>query len=153
MFHALIRNGKLTMGKVLAERFEKWKRGNEGVEVVIQPWKPTRSSSQNAYYWVYLGIIAKETGELENDLHQLFKRKFLAPVFRTVMGEEVSIPRSTTKLSKMDFGDYLDKICALTNVPLPDPEAAGYISNSKPMKKTYQPSREEMEIKGDGPTF
>lgn len=49
--------------KVPAERFNKWKRGNEGVEVVIQPWKPARSSSQNAYYWVYLGVIAEETGE------------------------------------------------------------------------------------------
>lgn len=151
MFHALIRNGKLTMGKVPAERFDKWKRGNEGVEVVIQPWKPTRSSSQHRYYWVYLGVIAKETGELENDLHQLFKRKFLPPVFRTVMGEEVSTPRSTTKLSKADFGDYLDKICALTNVPMPDPEVAGYIPNSKP-RRHYKMPEHDVDV-GGGPTF
>ena len=30
-----------------------------------------------------------------------------------------------TELSKVDFGEYLDKICALNNASLPDPEAAG----------------------------
>lgn len=67
------------------------------------------------------------------------------------MGEEVSKPRSTTKLNKSGFSDYLDKICALTNVPLPDPEAAGYIPNSKPMKHYHGPEH-ETDI-GAGPTI
>jgi hypothetical protein len=46
-----------------------------------------------------------------------------------VNGEEIKIPSSTTTLSKIDFGEYLDKIAAETGIPLPDPEAAGYISN------------------------
>ena len=90
---------------------------------------PKRSDSQNRYLWFYYEIIAKETGENADDLHELFKRTLLPPVFKTVRGQELKLPRSTTELSKPEFNDFLDKIAALTGVPLPDPEAAGYISN------------------------
>lgn len=86
-----------------------------------------RSQSQNNYYWLYLGVIEYETGNNANDLHEYFKRIFLPPRYITVMGAELRIPRSTTELSKVEFGEFLEKICALTNVPLPDPIAAGYL--------------------------
>ncbi len=69
------------------------------------------------------------TGENADDLHQYFKRKLLPPVFKKIRGEEIKLPASTTDLDKIAFGEYLDKIAALTEIPLPDPEAAGYISN------------------------
>jgi hypothetical protein len=68
-----------------------------------------------------------ETGDNADDLHEFFKRKLLPPVFKTIRGEEIKLPASTTDLSKSDFAEYLDRICALTNVPLPDPVAAGYL--------------------------
>jgi hypothetical protein len=43
------------------------------------------------------------------------------------MGETINIPASTTELNKQDFSDYLDRICALTEIELPDPELAGYL--------------------------
>ena len=72
-------------------------------------------------------MIEKETGNNAHDLHEYFKRTLLPPVFKTVLGKEFKVPASTTDLSKGDFTVYLDKIAALTNVPLPDPIAAGYL--------------------------
>jgi hypothetical protein len=76
------------------------------------------------------------TGDNADDLHEFFKRKCLPPRFIKAQGQEVRIPGSTTDLSKDAFGEYLDKIAALSGVPLPDPEAAGYIPNNKPMTKS-----------------
>jgi hypothetical protein len=128
MFRAVIRNGKLTfVSHSVKEAFEQFKADHEGAYITLKPEKHTRSNSQNAYYWVYLGVIERETGETATDLHEFFKRKFLPPRLVVLQGEEIQLPTSTTTLSKSDFTEYLDKICALTNVPLPDPEAAGYV--------------------------
>lgn len=93
--------------------------------------KTTRSLSQNAMYWHYLGVIEAETGNLSDDLHSYFKRKLLPPRFKTILGEEIKLPATTTELSKAEMGEYLDKIASLVNIPLPDPEAAGYINEYK----------------------
>src|ERR1019366_2306172 len=116
---ATIKNGKIEFANPeIAFQFQEWKLAHDGCEIVIdQPHHP-RSHSQNAYYWAYLTIIAKETGDNENDLHEYFKRKLLPPVFKTIRGEEMKLPASTTDLDKLGFTEYLDKICSLTNVPL-----------------------------------
>ena len=88
-----------------------------------------RSSSQNRYYWEYLEIIEMETGNDANDLHEYFKRLLLPPKWLKVLDKEIKVPSSTTDLNKQQFSDYLDKICSLTNVPLPDPIEAGYLPN------------------------
>lgn len=128
MFRGTIKGGKLEWASpAVAMAFQKYKQTHDGAHVVLSEEKPTRSNSQNAYYWVYLGIIEKETGNTADDLHEYFKRKLLPPVIKKVLGQEVKIAASTGDLTKSDFSDYLDKICALTNVPLPDPIAAGYL--------------------------
>lgn len=134
MFRAEIVGGKLSFGEKTKPIFLEFLASHEGRKVTVQLEKKVRSRSQNAYYWVYLGVIARETGDNADDLHEFLKRKLLAPVFKTILGKEVKLPRSTTDLEKWEFGEYLEKICALTNVPLPDPEAAGYISNYGSMK-------------------
>lgn len=90
--------------------------------VSIEQEKWVRSTSQNKFYWAYLRIIANETGHTEDDLHALFKRKFLPPEFKTILGVEVKLPASTTKLDKISFGEYMDKILAMTGIPIPDPK-------------------------------
>lgn len=121
-------NGKLEFSAFAHEAiFNQWLSENK--KLLIRKVKPTRSSQQNRYYWLYLGIIEKETGNPADDLHEFFKRKFLPPRFIRFRKEEMKIPGTTTGLSKADFSDYMDKICALTGVPLPNPEEAGFITN------------------------
>jgi hypothetical protein len=122
-FRAHVTHGQI----VLPVRLVEWARVHDGAQIAIEEIKHTRSLSQNSYYWLYLDVIARETGDNADDLHEFFKRKLLPPVFKTIRGEEIKLPASTTDLNKNDFTEYLDKICALTNVPLPDPQAAGYL--------------------------
>lgn len=96
---------------------------------------PTRSTSQNRYYHLFLGIIERETGQNADEIREWAKRKFLPARFITVNGEEMRIPGSTRDLDKSGFTDYLDKISAAVEIALPDPVAAGYISNYEPIKK------------------
>lgn len=114
-----------------------YKRGinsfNDKQKVVITIDKATnkRTKTQNNYYHFYLSIIEKETGELAYDLHNLFKRKLLPKKFKVVLGQEIEQEPTTTTLDKIEFSDFLDKICAMTGVPIPDPSLAGFISNNK----------------------
>jgi hypothetical protein len=123
MWRATVTHGEV----MLPVRLRQWAAGHDGARLIIEEEKRVRTRSQNSYYWVYLGVIAEETGDNPDDLHEFFKRKLLHPVFKTIRGEEIKLPRSTTELTKLEFGEYLDKICALTNIPLPDPQAAGYL--------------------------
>lgn len=109
-----------------------WKRFlwslKDGAEltVTVEKRKRIRSLSQNSLYWKYLSIIELETGNDANLLHEYFRRIFLPPVVNIILGKEVTLPASTTKLEKHEFSTYLDKINALTGIPLPDPVMAGF---------------------------
>lgn len=126
-FRAHIEKGRLAIDT--PESYKRYLSGlNDGekMTVTIEKKKNTRSLSQNAYLWVYYQVIENETGTNVNDVHEWAKRMFLPPRFITVMNKEMKIPASTTNLSKHEFSEYLDKIAAATNIPIPDPELAGY---------------------------
>ena len=72
-----------------------------------------------------------QTGNESTDLHELFKRKFLPFQTKTVLGQEIRLTSTTTELSKFDFSEYLEKICAFVQIPIPDPELCGYLPNDK----------------------
>lgn len=88
------------------------------ISIIIEKGK--RTTEQNNFYWMYLGIIANETGDDQNSLHEYFKRKFLPPRFITALGKTIKIPASTTELDKLDFSDYMERISAETGIPIPD---------------------------------
>ena len=90
--------------------------------LIFEEWKENRSNQQNRYYWAYLKIISEELGDTSNDLHEYFKRKHLPPKFISVMGKEIKIPASTTKLSKEEFGKYIDSIELECGVVAPNPD-------------------------------
>lgn len=135
MWYGEIRAGRIKMSEATKKSFVHWANNHEEGHVVIQEHLPKRSHSQNAYYWVYLGVISAETGEVATALHAYYKQLFLPPVIATVFGKEIEVQRSTTELNKQEFGEYLERICADCGIPLPNPEDAGYISNYKPYKK------------------
>lgn len=134
MFVATIRNGRMSMARTTAHRFETWKVRMEGRQIQIDEYKPIRSNAQNRFYWVYLGVISDETGDDARSLHQVFKSMFLPPKFVTMFGKEVQVSASTTELDKQQFGEYMERIAALTGVAIPNPEEAGFISNHGSMK-------------------
>jgi uncharacterized protein YbcI len=85
--------------------------------------KQVRSLKSNSLYWVYLGIIESETGNEVDDLHKLFKKKFLPWKIKEVYGEKLLKLTSTTELSTDEFSEYMLKIERETGIPIPDPKA------------------------------
>jgi hypothetical protein len=121
--------GKPHFAELSEIRFRDHLKEHEGKVYEIYLRQTKRSLSQNAYYWAWLEVVEAETGNKADDLHEYFRRVNLPPKFLTVMGKEVKVPRSTTELSKHEFGEYLDKCAAECGVPLLNPEEAGYITN------------------------
>lgn len=107
-------------------RFRDVLKKNEGKTFRVELVENKRSLSQNALYHLYLSVIERETGNNSSDLHELFKRTLLPPRLIKVMGRELKIPATTTELSKNDFSEYITRIEAETNIPVPDPREAGY---------------------------
>ena len=82
--------------------------------------KPSRSLAQNRYLWFYYGIISEDTGEDPEDLHSLFKGLFLENGITEIYGHKVRKVSSSTKLNKLEFGEFLERIEELTGIALPD---------------------------------
>jgi len=134
-FLVKINNNEIDFGSEFnAMRWREFKRENEGKWLRIEKPVSLRSKRQNSYYWAYLEIISHETGNLAEDLHEFFREKLLPKKFVVIHGKkgdyEIEKRKSTTELSKLEFGEYLDKICAVTEIALPDPsQLEGYISD------------------------
>ena len=127
VFIGKAKGGKIDYGSEANEaRLRDCLKKNEGKVFRLEQVKEKRSLSQNSYYWAYLGIIERETGNDAQSLHELFRRTKLPPKFIKVMGKEIKIPMSTTELSKYEFGEYLDKISSETEIALPNPKDLGY---------------------------
>lgn len=130
IFIAKAIKGELNLGsEINASRLKDSLKHHEGETYRIERMKKTRSLSQNALYHLYLSVIERETGNNANDLHEYFKRTLLPPRLIKVMGKELKIPATTTTLTKSDFGEYMTRIEAETNVPIPNPKEAGYYSD------------------------
>lgn len=119
-------------------RFRQFCKDNVGKIVKIEQEVSTRTMSQNKLYWLYLGVIEFETGNNSEEMHEYFKRTLLPPKFikiKTKNGEkEIKIPTSTTDLNKIQFSEYMDKICAETEIPIPDSEAYKAEMDLAPLK-------------------
>jgi hypothetical protein len=117
--------------KILNGKIEFWRRKNFDdyiktlsgeYDIILEKHQDYRTIKQNKYYWAYLNIISEETGEDSNSLHELLKKKFLPPRYEVILGEEVELPPTTTKIKKgKEWEEYLDRICEYTGIPLPDP--------------------------------
>lgn len=115
-------------------RFRQFCKENIGKILRIEKQVNTRTLSQNSLYWLYLGVIERETGNSANDLHEYFRRTLLPPKFIKVLGKEIKVPRSTTELNKIEFSDYMDKISSEVEIEIPDSEAYNDYKDSAPLK-------------------
>jgi hypothetical protein len=89
----------------------------------------TRSLAQNALYWgIYVKTLSDYTGYAPEEIHELLKAKFLPKRIELVdaNGEvsEITIGGSTTRLNKLQFTEYLERVfifaCEL-GVSIPEP--------------------------------
>lgn len=106
LFWGEVKNGTLTLHNLT--RFKNYLKSIEGeVEVAIGKPKRLRTLQQNKYYWgVVLEVLYKqsEVGYTREEWHNALKFKFLR--------KEGLLPtvESTTKLTTLEFEDYLDRI-------------------------------------------
>ena len=94
------------------------------VWITLDTRAPKRSNQQNAYYWLCLREISLNTGLEETDIHEYLKGRYLPKQTITIAGDSAIIPPSTTKLSKLEFGEYMEKViqfAADQGILLPDP--------------------------------
>lgn len=129
-FAGIIRQEKTSVNKKLTllaprsfQHFANKCQDGEKVTVSVTTKKWRRSLEQNNYYWgVYLPIIADETGHTPDELHELFKGKFLTQKIKTVMGLPVRMKKSTRDLSVGEFVEYIQRIESFTGIEAPPTE-------------------------------
>ena len=105
LFFGKIENGKLRLNN--RKKFDEFiVLQKAGVyEITVKKWRKKRSLDQNALYWMWLQIIAKDLGYDTEELHSSFKSMFL-----TDRSKKIPLVRSTTVLNKLEFAQYLKSI-------------------------------------------
>lgn len=83
-----------------------------------------RTISQNNLMWLWVTCIAFETGNDRDELHDIFKKKWILPKTIEKFGVKTEI-YSTKDFNTIEFKYYLDKIQVFANtelaITLPDP--------------------------------
>lgn len=107
-----------------------WPDGD--VEITLRRKKRSRSTNQNRWYWgCILAYISEATGYEPEELHELFKVKFLPKALTLtdgngVIAEEGVIGGSTASLKTDEFGEYCERVRRFAaehlSLNIPDPE-------------------------------
>lgn len=92
--------------------------------------KSSRSLAQNSLLWVWIKVIAKETGHTEREIHDLVVDQFSPVTVGEVMGKIVVRQRGTSDLNMQEFTDLLNRVEAWAagdlGIALPQPEDQYY---------------------------
>lgn len=96
------------------------------VEIIVQRWKPKRTDQQNRYLWgVVYAMIAQETGNDVNELHDYFLGEFFGWEEREVLGRKKLRPRErSSKQVKARFSEFLESViskAATLGIVIPPP--------------------------------
>ncbi len=102
------------------------------VEVIARRKRATRSDSQNKWYWgCIVEGISEHTGYTPDEVHELLKAKFIPKKLAIADGngeikDEFVIGGTTTRLNKLEFGEYCEAIRQWAaqdlDIVIPDPE-------------------------------
>ena len=137
--------GKLIINPI---RLQQFCEVYDGRWAVIEVKEPERSLSQLRMYRAWLGRVAEQTGNDEEELHEFLLDKCAPRVVAQIAGKKGKVEVEQVKrtsgghrnsMSKEEMSAYMDKCAMLTSFPLPTPEeleAMGYISNYEPIKKS-----------------
>lgn len=78
--------------------------------IKISTYDEKRTINQNKYYWKLVEIVSKELGYEVQEMHEVFKYKFLQTTIENQFGQLEKTLKSTTKLTSKEFTDYLNNI-------------------------------------------
>ena len=124
--------GRIEKGRLVLDKPRYFKGMLQGYEdtpvrLIVERKKRGRSNAQNAYYWgVVLPEISVHTGHTVEELHEIFKMKFLATK-RVWRGAEMKTVRSTTELTTNEFAEFLSNVtleAGELGIEIPQPDQA-----------------------------
>lgn len=130
-FERISHHGHIVDGKLVLDN-ARWFRGmlqqysDVAVVVTLERKKSSRSKEQMGYLWgVVYEHISEHTGHTPEDLHDIFKAKYLRRKKLWRGGELVTIG-STSELSSNEMAEFLTNVILEANelgivVPEPDP--------------------------------
>ena len=78
-------------------------------EIEVKPFAFNRSIEQNKRYWKLTSELGSFLGYDESEMHELLKYKFLS-YKQEMLGDEIVVVPSTSKLSVKEFVEYLDRV-------------------------------------------
>lgn len=78
-------------------------------DISIREHKDSRSIQQNKRYWALITEMSSYLGYTTDEMHQMMAYKYLS-YKNDLMGEEVVVVPSTTKLKIKEFNEYYDKV-------------------------------------------
>lgn len=113
-FFGDVEGGKLKLRR--RDLFDKYIQSLKGPIILqVAPEKKKRSRSQNNLYWVWLTIMGNELGYSNEEMHDIFKHKYLKEkkdIVNKKTGELMTVDfiRSTTSLNKAEMSDYMMKV-------------------------------------------
>ncbi len=99
--------------------------GSPVYSVEIKPYKKNRSLAQNRTMWMWYAVLAEHLNCESEDIHEEMKVRVLGVERRTVLGQPLIIPKSTTDLDVEGMSRFMEAIQALAAdmdvvLPLPD---------------------------------
>jgi DNA-binding transcriptional regulator PaaX len=98
-----------------------------GVEIRVEKIKRTRSTSQNNFYWLGVGIFAKAVGMTPDEAHEAVLCEYHGST-EVRIGERVHhVPKGRShNLDTVAMGELIEtlfRVSAFCGVTLPDPQA------------------------------
>jgi hypothetical protein len=92
--------------------------------IKICPYVENRTIHQNKFYWKLIELIANEIGYEPDEMHEVYKYKYLKKTMEDSNGNLVKGVGSTRKLNVQEFTEYIEKIKkhAITKLDLKLPE-------------------------------
>lgn len=91
--------------------------------VDIRKWS-RRTLKQNAYYWWLMEIIGGDIGYTKDEMSDVFKSMFLSHQAQDQLLWEITVVRSTSRLTTVEMMQYIDSIllrCAENGIVVPPP--------------------------------
>lgn len=93
--------------------------------VTVVRYRKPRTDPQNNLFHMWVGIIAKETGNSNHDTKEGLKELFLPPRISELRGRLVTVRRATSALNVKDMSEFMTRVqgwAASEGIALPQPE-------------------------------